>query len=551
MLKHLLIRNYALIQQLELEPSAKLNIITGETGAGKSIMLGALGLLLGNRADTKVLFDEGEKCIIEGTFDVSGYHLKSLFDEQELDYAEVSYLRREITPSGKSRAFINDTPVKLDALRTISSKLMDIHSQHDNLLMSTSGFQLNVIDAFAGTSAELAKYKEVYRDFKKAEKAYKSLLEESREMQKAFDFNQHLFDELDKVELDNLNQAELETELEKLENAETIKSNLNTVLEYLANAEFSVEAGLKSAAAALGQIKQFSPKFNELKERIESVQIELSDINLEVEGEESDLFLDHEQISFLQDKLDNLYTLQKKHHVQTVEELLAIRNDLQEKVDKVLNFDGELEKAEKLKNEKFQLVKKLGATLTEKRNAVKENLESQIAALLNQLGMPNARLHIKHQIIEATSSGFDDYNFLFSANKGIEPQELKNVASGGEFSRLMLSIKYILAGKTQLPTIIFDEIDTGISGEISIKVGIMMQEMSENHQVIAISHLPQIAAKGDAHYFVYKDNNAVKSVSKLRKLTEDERIKEIAAMIGGANPSETAFQSARELMQMQ
>ena len=551
MLKHLLIRNYALIQHLELEPSAKLNIITGETGAGKSIMLGALGLLLGNRADTKVLFDEEEKCIIEGTFDISGYELKSIFDDQELDYAEVSYLRREITPSGKSRAFINDTPVKLDTLRIVSARLMDIHSQHDNLLMSTSGFQLNVIDAFAETSLDLTKYKESYRSFKKAEKAYKVLLEESREMQKAFDFNQHLFDELDKAELDELNQEELETELEKLENAETIKSNLNTVLEYLTNAEFSVEAGLKSAAIALGQIKQFSSKFNELKERIESVQIELSDINLEVETEESDLFLDQEQITFLKDKLDNLYTIQKKHHVQTVDELIAIRNDLQEKVDKVLNFDDELEKAKKLKDTCYKEVEALGNELSQKRKSVKENLENQIALLLQQLGMPNALMHIKHQQIEATSTGFDDFNFLFSANKGIEPQELKAVASGGEFSRLMLAIKYILAGKTQLPTIIFDEIDTGISGEISIKVGGMMQEMSDKHQVIAISHLPQIAAKGETHYFVYKDNDAIKSVSKLRKLSEEERIKEIAAMIGGANPSETAFQNARELMQLQ
>ncbi|MEM1137267.1 MAG: AAA family ATPase [Bacteroidota bacterium] len=290
MLKHLLIKNYALIQHLELEPSAKLNIITGETGAGKSIMLGALGLLLGNRADTKVLYNEEEKCIIEGTFDITAYDLASTFNELELDFAEVSYLRREITPSGKSRAFINDTPVNLESLRLISAKLMDIHSQHDMLLMSTSSFQLNVIDAFAGTKKDLATYKTAYKHYKKLEKTYQTLLDESREMQKAFDFNQHLFEELEKAELDELNQQELEQALEKLANAETIKSNLNAVIEVLANTEFSVEAGLKSASLALGQISKFSDKFVNLKQRIDSMQIELSDINLEVEKEDTNIF---------------------------------------------------------------------------------------------------------------------------------------------------------------------------------------------------------------------------------------------------------------------
>ena len=550
MLKNLLIKNYALIQHLEMAPNANLNIITGETGAGKSIMLGALGLLLGNRADTKALYDEDEKCIIEGVFDISAYSLQHLFNEEDLDYETETLLRREISPSGKSRAFINDTPVNLETLRNVSKRLMDIHSQHDTLLMGNANFQLEVIDIYAGNALLLSDYQNTFRAYKKAAKEYDTLLEESQEMQKALDFNQHLLTELDKANLDNTDQAALEEEVEKLENAEAIKANLNAALEYLSRAEFSVESGLKSASSVLAQIAKFSAKFASFRERLGSMQIELNDINLEIESEESELFLDQERTELLKDQLDFLYALQKKHKVDAVSELISIRNELQDKVDKALNFDDALQAAQEKKEALQGEMRQAGEKLSAKRNEAVPKLQENITLILTQLGMPNAKVEIVHERTSPSTYGLDNFTFMFSANKGIALQELKNVASGGEFSRLMLAIKYILATKTSLPTIIFDEIDTGISGEIAMKVGGILKEMAAAHQVIAISHLPQIAAKGAAHYFVYKDEEALKSVSKLRKLSEEERIKEIAMMIGGANPSDIAYANAKELMKM-
>jgi len=550
MLKNLLIKNYALIQHLEMAPNANLNIITGETGAGKSIMLGALGLLLGNRADTKALYDEDEKCIIEGVFDISAYSLQHLFNEEDLDYETETLLRREISPSGKSRAFINDTPVNLETLRNVSRRLMDIHSQHDTLLMGNANFQLEVIDIYAGNALLLSDYQNTFRAYKKAAKEYDTLLEESQEMQKALDFNQHLLTELDKANLDNTDQAALEEEVEKLENAEAIKANLNAALEYLSRAEFSVESGLKSASSVLAQIAKFSAKFASFRERLGSMQIELNDINLEIESEESELFLDQERTELLKDQLDFLYALQKKHKVDAVSELISIRNELQDKVDKALNFDDALQAAQEKKEALQGEMRQAGEKLSAKRNEAVPKLQENITLILTQLGMPNAKVEIVHERTSPSTYGLDNFTFMFSANKGIALQELKNVASGGEFSRLMLAIKYILATKTSLPTIIFDEIDTGISGEIAMKVGGILKEMAAAHQVIAISHLPQIAAKGAAHYFVYKDEEALKSVSKLRKLSEEERIKEIAMMIGGANPSDIAYANAKELMKM-
>ncbi|WP_020527252.1 DNA repair protein RecN [Flexithrix dorotheae] len=551
MLKHLLIKNYALINHLEIAPSPSLNIITGETGAGKSIMLGAIGLLLGNRADTKVLLNEAEKCIIEGEFNVSGYKLKKLFESQDLDYDETSVIRREITPKGKSRAFINDTPVNLETLKAISTKLVDIHSQHETLQLGSNEFQLEIIDLFAGNQQFLENYQEAFSQYKKASKTLERLINESKEFKTAFDYNSHLLEELDQIKLEEFKQEELEKELEKLENAENIKANLNAALEYLSRTEFSVESGIKSAMTALAHLGEFSNKYAELKERLKSTQIEIQDIASEIESEESELFLDHEKIQFLKDQLDQLYSLQAKHHVHTIEELISIREELQEKVDQVINFDEKLEAAKAEKEKAYKKAFELANQLSERRKAIFQTLSQNLDGLVAQLGMPNASNSIFHKNIDLDKFGMDSIKILFSANKGVKPEELKNVASGGEFSRLMLSIKYLLASKTQMPTIIFDEIDSGISGEIAMKVGKMMKEMGNRHQVIAISHLPQIAAKGDQHYFVYKDDSFERSVSNLKKLTPQERIKELAQMIGGANPTETAYQSARELMEIQ
>jgi DNA repair protein RecN (Recombination protein N) len=550
MLKQLSIKNYALIQQLEIQPAETLNIITGETGAGKSIMLGALGLLLGNRAESKVLFDEAEKCVIEGTFDIGSYGLQILFEENDIDYEAQCLIRREITPSGKSRAFINDTPANLELLKQISVKLMDIHSQHDTQQLGTNEYQLGVVDAFAQNQSFLTTYQEHYRNYKRAESAYKKMISESETYIKELDYNKFLLDELLRAKLDNLNQTELEQELEVLENVEEIKSKLSVSLQYLTDGEFGGAKTIKSVVTQLNQIANYGEKYQVLAERLQSLSLELADIIKEIENEEEKLFTDEEKMSQLQEQLTLLYNLQKKHNAISVRELTAIRNDLDKKVSLVLNLDVEIEAAKKAKETAFLVMQESAKKLSETRLLALPIMETELNGLLADLGMPNAKVLLQHNEIQYDNSGNDQIDFLFSANKGKKPESLKSVGSGGEFSRLMLCVKYILAGKTALPTIIFDEIDTGISGEIAIKVSKMMNKMAERHQLIVITHLPQMAANGAAHYYVYKDHSNEKTVSKIRKLTQDERVHEVAQMIGGAKPSQMAFESAKELLAM-
>jgi DNA repair protein RecN (Recombination protein N) len=550
MLKQLSIKNYALIQQLEIQPAQTLNIITGETGAGKSIMLGALGLLLGNRAETKVLFDETEKCIIEGIFDVESYGLQAFFEENDVDYEGQCLIRREITPAGKSRAFINDTPANLDLLKQIGVKLMDIHSQHDTLQLGSNEYQLGVVDAFAQNKNLVLAYQEHYKSYKKAESAYKKLLSEAESLSKELEYNKFLLDELLKAKLDNLNQQNLEQELEVLENVEEIKTKLALSLQYLTDGEFGAVKSIKSVVLQLNQIGNYAEKYQNMAARLQSVSIELADIVKEMEAEEEKLFTDEEKMGQLQEQLSLLYNLQKKHTVATVAELLAIRNELDRKVSLVLNLDGEIASAKQQTEISFAKTKETAKTLRSSRLAALPLIETEINGLLADLGMPNAKVQLKHSEIGYEMMGNDQVELLFSANKGKKPENLKSVASGGEFSRLMLCVKYILAGKTALPTIIFDEIDTGISGEVAIKVSKMMNKMAERHQLIVITHLPQMASNGEAHYFVYKDNNTDRTVSKVRKLSESERIHEIAQMIGGANPTQVAYESAKELLAM-
>ena len=550
MLKQLSIRNYALIQQLEIQPAQTLNIITGETGAGKSIMLGALGLLLGNRAETRVLFDETEKCVIEGLFDITGYNLQSIFEENDIDFDTQCLIRREITPAGKSRAFINDTPANLELLKQISVKLMDIHSQHDTQQLGTNEYQLGVVDAFAQNSHVLITYQTAYTAYRKAENQYKKLLSEAEVYTKELDYNKFLLDELVKAKLDNLNQNELEQELEVLENVEEIKTKLATTLQYLTDSEVGASKTIKTVVNQLNQIGNYADKYQNLADRLQSVSIELVDIIKELEAEEDILVTDEEKTRQLQEQLSLLYNLQKKHTVLTVEDLIVIRNSLNHKVNLVLNLDVEIESAKKAKEAALGLLQEAAKELSASRLKVLPTMESELNELLADLGMPNAKVQLQHQEIQYDSTGNDQIDFLFSANKGKKPESLKNVASGGEFSRLMLCVKYILAGKTALPTIIFDEIDTGISGEIAIKVAKMMNKMAERHQLIVITHLPQMAANGSSHYYVYKDHSTEKTVSKIKKLSADERIQEVAQMIGGAKPSQTAFESAKELLAM-
>jgi DNA repair protein RecN (Recombination protein N) len=548
MLKSLNIKNYALIKQLEMEPSSKLNIITGETGAGKSIMLGAIGLLLGNRADTKVLFDQNEKCVIEGSFDVSEYSLKKLFKEEELDYDAICIIRREISPQNKSRAFINDTPVTLDVLKKIGEKLMDVHSQHETLLLGNSDFQINIVDAYANNAKLLEEYRILYYDHKSLKQEYEELVKSSEEAKKQLDYNSFQLNELLEAELKEGEQEKLEEEVKKLENSEEIKSKLNQALSILNSEEGSVIPHFQTLQKLFESLSSLSSSYQAIKERIGAVLIEMKDIADEVEEQESSVEFGKEALETINDRLSKIYSLQKKHRANSVMELIELQSELDKKVVAAEGVDETIDSlAKKIESLSKELNKK-AIEISKTRAAVLDKIKSELISLLKEVGMPNSSLDIKQDKIEPNKNGTDQITFLFSANKGLAPQELKNAASGGEFSRLMLCLKYVIANKASLPTIVFDEIDTGISGEIAIKVGKMMKQMAKKHQVIAISHLPQIAAQGESHYFVYKDNSSDRAVSNIKKLSVDERVKEIAQMIGGAKPSETAIKSAKELL---
>ncbi|MCA0365048.1 MAG: DNA repair protein RecN [Bacteroidetes bacterium] len=548
MLSSLLIKNYALIRHLEIQPENGLNVITGETGAGKSIMLGALGLLMGNRADVKVLFEESEKCIVEGTFDIERLNLKAFFEENELDYEPHCVIRREILPAGKSRAFVNDSPVTLDSLKELGVKLMDIHSQNETLQLGSNIFQLNLVDSYAANTQVFEDYKTAYTEYKQAEKQLQSLKENSASLKKEFEYNSFLFEELNALKPENIDQAELESELLILENAEEVKRKLSLAFENLANTEISGVNLVRDAGIALGNISSFSEKYKNLKDRINSTLLELQDIVHEIETEASNVETDNQKTDFLKDKLNGLYRLQQKHGVDTVEQLVTLKNELSTKIEQVINLDEDLQKLEKETTLKLENLQKKAEDLSKSRQKIAKPLEGQIVNILIELGIPEARLEINFKDKKFSPDGADDINFTFSANKGANPKPLKDVASGGEFSRVMLALKYILAEKKQLPTIIFDEIDTGISGEVAIKMGNILQEMSGKLQVIAITHLHQIAGKGSSHFYVYKDNSDTKTVSLMRKLSGDERIIEIAKMIGGQNPSESAIRSAIEIL---
>lgn len=548
MLQHLLIKNYALIEQLELTPDIELNIITGETGAGKSIMLGAIGLLLGNRADTKVLYNPELKCVIEGIFDISGYFIEQIFEDEELDYSPTCYVRREISPNGKSRAFVNDTPVNLEVLKRVTNQLMDVHSQHETLLLAANEFQLQIVDTYAQNDALLRKYSNDFKAFRKAKHHYENLLVEAKALRKEFDFNQFLYDELAKAKLQPDEQEQLEQELTILENATEVREKLLLASEFLSNGEQSVLVFLKNVSVHLNVISKLSPIYSQLKDRVLSSIIELKDLANEIDAEQDSVEIDDERAEKVKLRLENIYHLQQKHQTKSISELLEIQIALEAKVNTVLNLDENLDKAKNEMLKCTQTLEKSALKLSKSRLDVLPQIEKSVKKYLSDLGMPNATLSIQQKVSEPTTTGIDELSFLFSANKGIQPQPLKNVASGGEFSRLMMVVKYILASKRRLPTIVFDEIDTGVSGEIAIKMGNMMLEMSKNHQIIAITHLPQIAVQGTAHYFVYKDNTTEKTISKIKKLTFDERITEISQMIGGKKPSDAIKQNVKETL---
>ena len=548
MLKHLTIRNYALIKHLEMDPSGHLNVITGETGAGKSIMLGAIGLIMGNRADTRVLWNDQAKCICEGHFDIREYELKSFFRKLDLDYADLTILRREISPSGKSRAFINDTPVTLDVIRELGQHLMDIHSQHETLLLANQSYQLQLIDSFAGNEKERSAYKKSWNSYLDAKRLYEQLVKEADSLKQEADYINFQLDELNKAAFEIGEQEKLEDELKIMDHAEDIKTKFNAILDLLARSDFATRKSIAEAKSQLQQIAPHSGKYESLFKRVESLLIELDDIVGEIENEDERIDFDPSRLQLIKDRVDLIYTLQKKHRVNSLEELHQIHEELARKSEVTSNLDTSLKKYEDQLLAAEKELHQNATKLTASRRNVLKPLTTEMISLLTELGIPDTSIQIEHQQVDPNQSGSDKIDILFSANKGVAPQLLAQVASGGEFSRLMFCIKFIMAEKTAMPTLILDEIDSGVSGEIAIKLGGLMKRMAKTHQLIAISHLPQIAGKADTHYFVFKDNSSDKTISDIKLLSEEERIEEIAKMIGGASPSKVAFENARELL---
>lgn len=548
MIKSLSINNYALIEGLEMNPSPNLNIITGETGAGKSIMLGAVGLLLGNRADTKSLFSENEKCVVEGIFDIANYDLKNFFAANELDFDNECIVRREIAPSGKSRGFINDTPVTLDIMKTLGAFLMDIHSQHQSLDLGNNRYQQTILDYFARNKSLIDAYQLDFKAYRAARRKFDELTKRANEGAADHDYKSFLFNELEAAKLKAGEQRALESELTVLEHAEEIKTNLSQISQQLNHSDFSAINQIKESLSQLAQIKKFSEKLNQLFERLKSVDIELQDINDEIDNEQELVEFNPERIQLVKERIDLIYRLEQKHHVAGVEELIKIQHELGEELAAVLDLDSVLSKAKDALDASKKSLEKSGKSLSKSRIEASDKFALSIESIIRKLGIENGRVSFSLTPSDPDLHGMDKVEMLFSANKGVNPAPLKQVASGGEFSRLIFAVKYLIADKTSLPTIIFDEIDTGVSGEVALQMIGMMKEMSKNHQVIAISHLPQFAAGGDAHYFVFKDHSKDKSVSKIKRLNQEERISEIAKMIGGNNPGEHAIVSAKELL---
>ena len=549
MLTQLSINNYALINHLSIDFSSGLSIITGETGAGKSILLGALGLVLGNRADLSSLKDTSTKCIVEAKVAISNYSLQDFFTSVDLDYEAETIIRREILPSGKSRAFVNDTPVTLNILNELRSKLIDVHSQHQTMQLSDASFQFEILDALAKNTDRIASYKRGFIQLGSLKKELLSLETAQKEANKQYDYNLHLFTELEDAGVKEDEQSGLEEKLEKLNNIEDIKLNLSESLELSIHEEVGLQNLLNTLEFKISKIASFSKEYQELADRITSIKIEMDDIVSELETANENVDFNPNEVEEINDRLQLLYNLQKKHYVNSNQELLLVFEELSDKVRQVESAEGDLNH----KKEKISAISlKLDAVaekISKARISAIPKLTRQLEFLLTDLGMENARFSIKATRTNTYfSNGKDHLEFLFSANKGGNFGELKKVASGGELSRIMLSVKKVLSENTQLPTIIFDEIDTGVSGEISNKIAAIMGQMGNNMQVIAITHLPQIAAKGSNHYKVYKEEVNGVTTTNLKQLSAEERIKEIAEMLSGKDISDSAIIHAKELL---
>jgi DNA repair protein RecN (Recombination protein N) len=552
MLQKLTINNYALIDNLEISFGKGLNILTGETGAGKSIILGALSLILGQRAESRYFFNQQKKCVIEGQFKIADFQLKSFFEDNDLDYEAETVLRREISADGKSRAFVNDTPVNLNSLKQLGEKLIDIHSQHATLEINDPEFQLLVVDAVAKHDELLHDYQTKFRTYRKNTAKLNELIAESEKAKADLDYFQFQFDELEKASLHTDEQELLEKELYALNNAEEVKRSLFGAYYLMQESEAAALTQLREAGQQLGAIEKFDSDVEQLHGRLNSTIIELKDIAAEIETIEQRTHTNEARVEEVNTRLSLIYNLQKKHRVNSNAELLEIQDDLSDKIQKVLFSDEAIEKLQKqLTADKTEL-EKLAAQLTANRSKAIPAIEKQVLASLAEMGMNNSALKIEITPLPPSGglgvNGADHIRFLFSANKGHALAEMSKVASGGELSRLMLSIKSLIAQYTALPTIIFDEIDTGVSGEVANKVGQIMEHLAQNLQVITITHLPQIASKGQNHYFVYKDDSAAITYTRIKQLDKQERVLEIAKMLSGDKPGESALQNAKELL---
>ncbi len=550
MLSSLHIQNYALIEELDIDFSSGFSVITGETGAGKSIILGAIGLLLGQRADVKSLRQNTAKCVIEAHFKVGNYGMEPFFHHNNFEYDEECILRREIYATGKSRAFINDTPAALSLMKEIGEQLIDIHSQHQNLLLNKEGFQLNVLDIIAHNEGELSNYQQLYKEYKKTEAEWKDIIQQANQSQADEDYIKFQLEQLSEAHLVEGEQEELEEEVELLSHAEEIKATLYKLEQLFSSDDNGLASLLKEGISTLSNLQKIYPSSSELYDRMQGAYIELKDIFDEISNKEESIEYNPLRLNEANDRLNTIFALQQKHRVSNIGDLINILNDYEAQLNKITSFEDRIEELKQLKEKQFGLVKEQSAVLTRSRLQSAQAIEKEISERLSVLGMPNVQFKIEMgKRDEVGVHGEDTVNFLFSANKNGSLQNISTVASGGEIARIMLSIKALIAGAVKLPTIVFDEIDTGVSGEIADRMADIMEEMGKRErQVISITHLPQIASRGKEHYKVYKLDNENETVSHIRSLTTAERIEEIAHMLSGATITDAALENAKALL---
>ena len=549
MLIKLFVQNYALIKELDVEFENGLTIITGETGAGKTILLGALSLILGTRADSTVLLDKNEKCIVEGTFRIDEYDLNEFFVSNELDYEAVTTMRREINPAGKSRAFINDTPVTINLLKELGDRLIDIHSQHQTLMLNDNSFQLNLIDSFSGTAKLKNDYREVYSDYRRLKKEYTAIKEKADKNKADLEYYQFQYNQLDEAKLIQGEQAELEAEQELLGHTEEIKLALtnSSVLFYTESA--SILSMLRDVKLNFGKIRSFLPECESLMSRTESTLIELDDLAAEIEKLAVSIEADPHRLAQINSRLDIIYSLIQKHREPDLNGLIRRKDEIKDLINSIVSSDERLVELETKLEKDVNLLKTISDQISTKRNSIIPEIESRVTSLLKQLGIPNAKFRIMlMHLDEFTPTGIDHADFLFSANKQTAPENMARIASGGELSRVMLSLKSLLTKNNNLPTIIFDEIDSGVSGEVADKVGQILSGMGKYMQVINITHLPQVASRGNKHYHVYKDDTESSTFTRVKLLSPEERILEVARLLSGSEVTETAMKNARELL---